>query len=375
MNIGVPKEIKSGEHRVALTPAGASQLVATESSVIVQASAGIGSGFADSEYVAAGAKIEREPENVWASADLIIKVKEPVGAELSYIEQRGSDLTLFTYLHLAGVPGLAKALADAGTSAIAYETVRAADGHFPLLAPMSEIAGHLAVHAGAEYLRRPQGSKGVLISGGPGISPAKVSVIGAGVVGQASARLAMAMGADVTLLNRSTGKLREFIALGYPGNLTTQIASPEAVAAAVAESDVVIGAVYVAGARAQHVVTRSMIGSMEPGSVIVDVSIDQGGCVETSRPTTFADPVFLVDGVVHYCVANMPGSVSRTSTLALTNETLRYVLAIAAGGIEKAVAEDATLVKGVNAYKGSITDEAVAAATGLEYRPLAEILH
>lgn len=374
MIVGVPKEIKTGEHRIALTPTGASQLSSQGHGVIVQASAGVGSGFSDDQYAAAGATIELEPEQIWASADLIVKVKEPVGPELQYIERRGSDLTLFTYLHLAGVPGLAKVLQDAGTTAVAYETVQTARGDFPLLAPMSEIAGELAAQAGAEYLRRPQGTKGVLISGGPGIPPAKVSVIGAGVVGQSAARLAMAMGADVNLLNRSSGKLRQFADRRYQGNLVTQIASPEAVAAAVRESDVVIGAVYVAGARAQHVVTREMIGSMQPGSVVVDVSIDQGGSFETSRPTTFEDPVFVVDDVVHYCVANMPGSVPRTSTLALTNETLPYVLKIASNGIDKAAGADAALAKGVNVHRGVITDEAVAAATGLEYRPLEDML-
>lgn len=374
MNIGVPKEIKTGEHRVALTPAGASRLVSAGHKVVVQASAGEGSGFNDRQYVAAGASVELEPAQIWASADLVIKVKEPVEPELGYIAKRGTDLTLFTYLHLAGVPGLATALSEAGTTAIAYETVRTADGHFPLLAPMSEVAGQLAVHAGAEYLRRPQGTKGVLISGGPGIPPAKVAVIGAGVVGQSAARLAMAMGATVTLLNRSSGKLRQFAAYGYPGSLVTEIASPDTVAEVVSESDVVIGAVYVAGARAQHVVTREMIGSMERGSVVVDVSIDQGGCFETSHATTFDDPVFIVDDVVHYCVANMPGSVPRTSTLALTNETIPYVLALASAGVENAVRKDAALAKGVNVYRGTITDEAVAVATGLEHRSLAELL-
>ncbi len=365
MKIGVPKEIKTGEHRVALTPAGAARLISAGHEVVVQSSAGDGSGFSDDQYVAAGATIAQQSDAVWAEADLIVKVKEPVGPELDYLTHRGGDLTLFTYLHLAGVPGLAKALSEAGTTAIAYETVQTADGHFPLLAPMSEVAGKLAVHAGAEYLRRPQGSKGVLISGGPGIPPARVSVIGAGVVGQSAAKLAMAMGANVTLLNRSSGKLREFTAHGYPGNLTTQIADPESVAAAVRKSDVIIGAVYVAGAKARHVVTREMIASMQPGSVAVDVSIDQGGCFETSHPTTFEDPVFIVDDVVHYCVANMPGSVPRTSTLALTNETLPYVLAIADDGIEKAASGDAALAKGINVYRGAVTSEPVAAATGL----------
>ncbi len=369
MKIGVPKEIKTEEHRVALTPIGAAKLVAAGHSVVVQAAMGVGSGFTDDQYLGAGAAIEGEPEQVWSSSDMVVKVKEPIGVELDYLERRGSDLTLFTYLHLAGVAGLAKALCRAGTTAIAYETVQTANGEFPLLAPMSEIAGKLAVHAGAEYLRRPQGSKGILVSGGPGIRPANICIIGAGVVGQNAARLAMAMGASVTLLNRSSGKLREFASHGYPGNLVTEIASHESIAIAVQESDVVIGAVYVAGAKAQHVVTREMLGTMEAGSVLVDVSIDQGGSFETSHPTTFDDPVFVVDDVLHYCVANMPGSVPRTSTLALTNETFPYVLAIASEGLENAARKKAALMKGVNVSDGSVVNEAVAAATGLEYRP------
>lgn len=343
-------------------------------SVTVEASAGEGSGFSDYDYMSAGAAIEQDPDRVWGSAQLVLKVKEPLPQEFAYLERGGEGLTLFTYLHLAGVPGLAEELCRSGVTAVAYETVETADGEFPLLAPMSDIAGKLAVHAGAHYLQRPQGTKGTLISGGPGIPAARVTVIGAGTVGQSATRLAMAMGANVTLLNRSPGKLRRFLAHGYTGSLTTMIAGEESIAEAVRESDIVVSGVYVAGAKPAHVVSRHMVKSMEPGSVIVDVSIDQGGSVETSRPTTYEDPVFAVDGVLHYCVANMPGAVPRTSTVALANETLPYVLAIASEGIARAASTDPALAKGVNVYRGGVTSSAVADATGLGYRPLADVM-
>ena len=374
MKIGVPKEIKTAEFRVALTPTGAARLVRSGHSVTVESSAGEGSGFSDDDYRSAGAAVEQDAARTWESAQLVLKVKEPLPQEFAYLERGGEDLTLFTYLHLAGVPGLAEELCRAGVTAIAYETVETSGGEFPLLAPMSEIAGKLAVHAGAQYLRRPLGTKGMLISGGPGIPPAKVAVIGAGVVGQSATRLAMAMGANVTLLNRSPGKLKQFLERGYPGSLSTSIASEESIAAAVRESDLVISGVYIAGAKATHVVTHEMVKTMAQGSVIVDVSIDQGGSVETSRPTTYENPVYTVDGVLHYCVANMPGAVPRTSTAALTNETLPYVLAIASKGISEAAAADPTLARGVNVFRGSIVSEAVAEATGIEYRSLADMM-
>ena len=373
MKIGIPREIKTAEFRVALTPGGTARLTDAGHTVVVETSAGVGSGFPDDAYVKAGATIAGSAAEIWESAELVVKVKEPIGVELDYLDTRGSSLTLFTYLHLAGVPGLAERLCKAGTTAIAYETVETAGGEFPLLAPMSEIAGKLAVHAGGEYLRRPQGAKGVLLSGGPGIPPASVAVIGAGVVGQSAARIAMAMGASVTLLNRSPGKLRTFMAANNPGNLATAIASPDSIARAVEVSDLVIGAVYISGARAQHVVSEEMIGTMEPGSVVVDVSIDQGGCFATSHPTTHEEPVFTVKDVIHYCVANMPGSVPRTSTLALTNETTPYVMAIASQGILETTRSDSTLAKGLNVYRGHLVNRAVATATGLPYTALADV--
>jgi alanine dehydrogenase len=374
MKIGVPKEIKAAEFRVALTPAGARTLTEQGNKVIVQSSAGAASGFTDDQYRQAGALIAGSAGDVWEVADLVLKVKEPLRPEFEYLKGRGSSLILFTYLHLAGVAGLAEELCSAGTTAVAYETVELDDGTFPLLAPMSHIAGRLAVHAGARYLSRPFGTRGLLLDGGPGIPPARVCVIGAGVVGQSAARLAMSIGADVTLLNRSTARLLSFLSHGYPGSLRTLVASPESIAASTKSSDLVIGAVYVSGAKAAQVVTREMVSEMEPGSVIVDVSIDQGGCVVTARPTTYEDPVFEVDGVIHYCVANMPGAVPRTSTIALTNETLRYAAAIAGKGIEAAASDDPALARGVNIYRGTLANSSVGDAVGLPATRLRALL-
>lgn len=368
MQIGVPKEIKTAEFRVALTPSGAARLVQAGHQVTVETSAGESSGFSDSMYRISGANVRQTADEVWRSSELILKVKEPLREEYSYLRRAGSDLIIFTYLHLAGVSGLAESLCDFRCTAVAYETVQLADGSLPLLSPMSEIAGELAVYAGATYLQRPLGKKGILLSGAAGIPPARLTIIGAGAVGAASARLAMAMGAHVTLLNRSPEKLKRFSEFGYPGSVETAIATEAAIAQAVQSSDVVIGAVYVAGARAEYVVTEKMVRSMEPGSVIVDVSIDQGGCVETSHATTYIEPVYLVNDVIHYCVANMPGAVPRTSTQALTNETLPYVMAIAERGIVEAAGQDEALKRGVNVHAGYVTNRAAAAATGLEFR-------
>lgn len=373
MQIGVPKEIKTAEYRVALTPSGAAQLVQAGHRVAVEATAGESSGFGDSMYRDSGATVYPTADEVWDSSELVLKVKEPLPEEYLYLQRAGSDLTLFTYLHLAGVPGLAESLCEFGTTAVAYETVQLDNGSFPLLAPMSEIAGYLAVQAGATYLQRPHGQKGILLSGTPGTSPARVLVIGAGTVGSAAARLAMSMGAHVTLLNRSPGKLKRFAEFGYPGSLKTGIATQDSIARAVTESDVVIGAVYVAGARADPVVTEEMVRTMEPGSVIVDVAIDQGGCVETSRPTTYENPVYLVDEVIHYCVANMPGAVPRTSTQALTIETIPYVLAVAKYGIVSAASRNDAIKRGVNVYRGFVTNKAVAEATHMEFRALDDL--
>jgi alanine dehydrogenase len=373
MRIGVPKEVKTAEFRVAITPVGVEQLVGSGHEVLVETSAGQASGFSDDQYLDAGAEIHLTAGDIWSSVDLILKVKEPIEPEYSYLEERGSELTLFTYLHLAGVPGLAEVLCRFGTTAIAYETVQLEDGAFPLLAPMSEIAGELAIQAGATYLQRPSGSKGLLISGASSGQPARVVVIGAGTVGAAAAKLALAMGADVTLLNRSARRLEQFASAGNPGKLTTELSTVESISAAVRNCDILVGGVYVGGAKADWVVTADMVRTMEPSSVIVDVSIDQGGCVETSRPTTYLDPVYVVDDVIHYCVANMPGAVPRTSTQALTNETLGYVLELANDGLDAATDRNPALKRGVNVYAGTVTNEPVAVATGLEYREFDEL--
>jgi alanine dehydrogenase len=371
MIIGVPKEIKDNEFRVAMTPAGVEALKAREHTVLVQAGAGEGSGIGDRDYERVGADIVASAADAWGSADLVVKVKEPIEAEYGFLRD---DLALFTYLHLAGAPGLAERMRDSGMTGIAYETVETADGRFPLLEPMSEVAGQLAVYAAAHYLQKASGGLGRLIGSVPGVAQSEVVVIGAGTVGQSAARLAMACGANVTLINRSAGKLREFLARGYPGSLRTAISSPAVVAEAVMGADVVIGAVYVGGARAAWVVTRDMVRSMRPGSVIVDVAIDQGGSVETSRPTSYSDPVFVEHGVVHYCVANMPGAVPRTSSYALTNATLPYVAAIAGKGAAAAASVDPALARGVNVYQGRLTNGAVAKSLGMDYTPLDRLL-
>ncbi|MSQ08575.1 MAG: alanine dehydrogenase [Dehalococcoidia bacterium] len=368
MIIGLPKETKDNEYRVAMTPAGVGQLTAAGHKIIVQAGAGEGSGISDGAYRAAGAVLASSPEEVWSQAELIVKVKEPIQSECRFLRP---GLTVFTYLHLAGVPGLAGQMVKSGATAIAYETVELANGTFPLLAPMSEIAGRLAILAGAHYLQRAAGGPGKLIGGIPGVPAAKVAIIGAGVVGHNAARLAMACGASVTLLDRNTEKLRQFVAYGYPGSEQTLAATTAAMADAVASADLVIGAVYVGGMKAAHVVTREMVRAMKPRSVIVDVSIDQGGCVETSHPTTYSDPVFTEEGVVHYCVANMPGAVPQTATLALTNATLPYVAAIASKGVAAAARDDSSLASGVNVYRGTLVSEAVGRSVGITATPLA----
>ena len=371
MIIGVPKEIKNNEFRVAMTPAGVETLTGKGHPVLVQSGAGEGTGISDADYETAGAEIVSSADDAWGRAELVVKVKEPVEPEYQYLR---SDLTLFTYLHLAGVPGLAQKMCDSGITGIAYETVETADGGFPLLEPMSEVAGQLAVYAGAHYLQRASGGLGRLIGSVPGVAQAEVVVIGAGTVGQNAARLAMACGASVTLINRSAGKLRDFAARGYPGSLLTDISSPTVVAEAVKRADVVVGAVYVGGAKAASVVTRDMVKAMKPGSVIVDVAIDQGGCVETSRPTSYSEPVYVEHDVVHYCVANMPGAVPRTSTYALTNATLPYVGQVADKGVAAAAASNHALARGVNVFEGTLTNAAAAKSLGMKHTPLDRLL-
>lgn len=368
MRIGAPKEIKQDEHRVALTPAGVLELTRDGHEVIVESGAGVGSSFDDAEYVLAGARIE-DAADVWESADLILKVKEPLPAEYAYLRD---DLLLFTYLHLAADRPLTDALLDAGTTAIAYETIER-DGALPLLAPMSEVAGRLAPQAGAFFLGAPVGGRGLLLGGVPGVAPGRVLVIGGGVVGYNAALVALGLGAQVTVLDRSIDRLRYLDAV-LVGRVELVMSTTHALLEALHEADLVIGAVLVPGARAPHLVTREMLSEMKRASVLVDVAIDQGGCFATSRPTTHADPVYDVDGIVHYCVANMPGAVPITSTRALTNATLPYVRRLAAQGFERTVREDLSFERGVNAYRGKLTYAPVAQAHGLGAVPLAELI-
>jgi alanine dehydrogenase len=369
MKIGVAKEIKPDEYRVALTPAGALELTQRGHEVLVEQGAGEGSAFPDETYLTAGARIASVDE-VWEAADLLLKVKEPIAVEYSRLRP---DLVLFTYLHLAADEPLTRALADSGVAAVAYETVELDNGRLPLLAPMSEVAGRLATQMGAWTLEKSQGGRGILLGGVPGVAPARVVVLGGGIVGYNAALVAVGMKADVWVLDRSVERMRELESM-LAGRITLAMSTKLEVAQAIADADLVVGAVLIPGARAPKLITREMLGLMKQGSVIVDVAIDQGGCTETSRPTTHSDPVYVVDGVVHYCVANMPGAVPITSTKALTNVTLPYVEAIADRGLAGAVAADPALGRGVNVLAGGVTYAAVAEAHGLEHRPLGEVL-
>jgi alanine dehydrogenase len=365
MRIGVPKEIKNHEYRVGLVPAGVRELVAAGHQVLVQTSAGAGIGVEDAAYVAAGAKIVATAKDVFDGADMVVKVKEPQLAECKMLRP---GQVLFTYLHLAADAAQANALMASGATAIAYETVTAPNGSLPLLTPMSEVAGRMSVQVGAASLQKANGGLGVLLGGVPGVPPAKVVVLGGGVSGTSAAEIAVGMRADVTVVDRSLKRLRELDAL-FAGRLKTAASTAEAIESLVTQADLVIGAVLVVGAAAPKLVTRDMVSKMKKGAVMVDISIDQGGCFETSRPTTHAEPTFVVDGVVHYCVTNMPGAVPRTSTFALTNATLPYVKQLADLGVEKALAADAHLAAGLNVHAGAITCEAVARDLNLAFRP------
>jgi alanine dehydrogenase len=356
MRVGVVAEIKPAERRVALTPAGAHELAESGHDVLVQRGAGVGSGFTDQAYVGAGARIVEDAASVWGEAELLLKVKEPIQSEYASLNP---DATLFTYLHLAADPALTDALVASGTTAIAYETVTGPGGRgLPLLAPMSEVAGRLAAQAGAYFLQDPFGGRGVLIGGVPGVAPARVVVIGGGVVGTNAARVAVGMGAEVTILERSIARLTE-LELLFDGRARVLMSDPLTLRDEVSHADVVIGAVLVAGAAAPKLITREMLGAMRPKAVIVDVAIDQGGCAETSTPTTHGDPTYVVDDVLHYCVANMPGGVPNTSTRALTNATLPYVRALADRGVDAALDADPGLRAGVNVAGGRIHVAAV----------------
>jgi len=369
MRVGVAREIKQREYRVALTPAGALELVQRGHEVVVEEGAGLGSGFTDAAYVAVGARMA-PVDDVWGSAELLLKVKEPIAEEYARLRE---GLTLFTYLHIAADEPLTHALVASGITGIAYETVESADRQLPLLAPMSEVAGRLAPQMGAWSLEKAHGGRGILLGGVPGVPPARVVILGGGVVGLNSAIIALGMQADVWVLEKSVERMRH-LEIALDGRVTLAMSNRLQIEEVLADADMVIGAVLVPGALAPRLVTREMLGLMKPGAVLVDVAIDQGGCFETSHATTHDDPVFEVDGIVHYCVANMPGAVPVTSTKALTNVTLPYVEAIANKGVAQAIADDAALAKGVNVVGGKLTYEAVAEAHGLPYTPLADAI-
>src|ERR1700722_8117580 len=364
MKIGVPKEIKIHEYRVGLVPAGVRELVDAGHQVLVQSGAGAGIGFEDSHYQSAGASIAQKAQDIFATADLVVKVKEPQIAEC---KQLRSGQTLFTYLHLAADREQAEALMASGTTAIAYETVPAPDGSLPLLTPMSEVAGRMSVQVGANSLQKANGGFGVLLGGVPGVAPAKVVVLGGGVSGTHAAEMAVGLRADVTVVDRSVKRLRELSSL-FGSQLKTVYSTAHAIEELVRDADLVIGAVLIAGAAAPKLVTRAMVKTMKPGAVLVDIAIDQGGCFEPSRPTTHAEPTYVLDGVIHYAVTNMPGAVPRTSTFALTNATLPYVKALADHGWRQAIANDPGLGRGLNVHAGQLTHEAVASALGLDFR-------
>lgn len=363
MRIGVPKEIKNHEYRVGLTPAAVAELVAAGHAVVVQTGAGLGIDFEDQDYRDAGATIVADAPAVFSSADMIVKVKEPQPSEIALLEARH---TLFTYLHLAADKPQAEGLMASGATCIAYETVTSRSGALPLLKPMSEVAGRMSIQVGAHYLEKEQGGRGVLLGGVPGVAPARVAILGGGVAGVNAAQMAVGMRADVTIYDISNDRLAE-LDMFFGSQIKTAYASKAAIAAAVAKAHLVIGAVLVPGAAAPKLVTREMLKTMKRGSVLVDIAIDQGGCFETSHATTHSDPVFEVEGVIHYCVANMPGAVARTSAFALNNATLPFVLKLANLGAEAAMAADPHLAAGLNVSGGKIRHQAVAEALNLPF--------
>jgi alanine dehydrogenase len=367
MRVGVPREIKVHEYRVGLVPAGVRELVTAGHEVLVESSAGNGIGVDDAQYRAAGATIAASAAEVFARADMVVKVKEPQPAECAMLRK---EQLLFTYLHLAADPAQAQALIKSGATAIAYETVTAPNGSLPLLTPMSEVAGRMSIQVGAASLQKANGGFGILLGGVPGVPPAKVVILGGGVAGTHAAEMAVGLRADVTVVDRSIERLRELATI-FGSSIRTAYSTTETIERLVKDADLVVGAVLVVGAAAPKLLTRATIKTMKPGAVLVDISIDQGGCFETSKATTHAEPTFVVDGVIHYCVANMPGAVPRTSTLALTNATLRYARALADLGWREACKRDSGLAAGVNVHAGQITHEVVAKALGLKAYPVA----
>lgn len=363
MIIGVPKEIKIAENRVSVPPHVASELVKRGHTVYVQQSAGVGSGFSDDEYTQIGATILETADEVWGKADMVVKVKEPQPSEYGFMRE---DLLLFTYLHLAAEEQLTRAMMDSGVTGVAYETVEDKHGLLPLLEPMSEVAGRMASQVAAQYLEKHEGGRGVLMGGVPGVPPANVVILGGGTVGTNAAKIALGMGANVTIMDINLDRLR-YLDDVLGGRLTTLYSSRVNIENVIQHADAVIGSVLIAGARAPKLITREMLPSMPDGSVIVDVSVDQGGCIETTHPTTHENPTFVIDGVVHYGVANMPGAVPRTSSLALSNATLPYMLKLAGMGLVDALQSDDGLMKGLNIYKGKVTYAAVAEAFDIPY--------
>ena len=365
MKVGIPKEIKNNENRVGMTPAGVAELARRGHEVSVQHTAGEGSGFADDDYVKAGARILPTIEAIYRECDMIVKVKEPIEQEYNLVR---SGQLLFTYFHFACEKELTEAMLKSGAVCLAYETVQLPNGSLPLLQPMSEVAGRMATLNGAYYLQKTKGGKGKLISGVPGVSPAKVLVLGGGVVGEAAALMAAGLGADVTIADISLPRLRQ-LDIETPANVHTLYSSEHNIRQQLPTVDIVVGSVLVPGDKTPHLITKEMLKLMEPGTVLVDVAIDQGGCFETSRPTTHSDPVYIEDDILHYCVANIPGAVPNTSTLALTNATLRYAIALADKGWQQACKDDSALAKGLNIIEGKVAYKAVADVFGLEYHP------
>ena len=370
MIIGVPKEIKNNENRVALTPAGATELTKRGHEVYVQATAGIGSGFTDNDYVNAGAKMLPAIDEVYAIAEMIIKVKEPIESEYSLIKE---NQLLFTYFHFASYEPLTDAMIKSKSVCLAYETVEKEDRSLPLLVPMSEVAGRMATQEGAKYLEKPLKGKGILLGGVPGVKPAKVLVIGGGIVGTQAAKMAAGLGSDVIIMDLSLDRLRYLDDI-MPANVRTVMSNEYNIREFIKTADLIVGAVLIPGAVAPKLITRDMLKTMQPGTVLVDVAVDQGGCIETCKPTTHEDPTFIIDDVIHYCVANMPGAVPYTSTMALTNATLPYALQLANKGWEKACSDNTDLKKGLNVIKGDVVYKAVADAFGLPYTDIAKYI-